>query len=113
MTQLSVFGHLAYVVFSLATWGLFFDDNPLAPLFELIRCSIFFFYSYSGVPLLTHLLAWFGIVDYTLEASLYWFLRTFYFVSTVFWTMVVLDRLTRASKLLKANNTVETKLKLT
>ena len=112
MTQLSVFCHLTYVVFSLATWGFFYDDNPLAPLFELIRCIIFFFYSYSGIPLLSHLLAWSGFVNYTLEASLYWLLRVFFFVSTVFWVMVVVDRETSDRKSLQKNLIDKGKYKL-
>lgn len=92
MTPWAVFFHLFYVIFSFASMGLFFDGNQLAPVFEIIRCALFFIYSANGVPLLTNLLSWFGYFNYTMEAQIYWLLRTYFFSSTVFWTTAFLTK---------------------
>lgn len=40
MTPLSVFFFVVYIISSLTTIGMVFDNSPYAPVFELLRCMV-------------------------------------------------------------------------
>lgn len=43
MSPAVVVGYVAYIILSLTTIGMLFDDRPSAAVFELVRCVIFLY----------------------------------------------------------------------
>lgn len=91
MSPLAVFAHLMYVIFSLTTFGMFYDRHRLAPFFEFSRCSFLFFYSAGGLPILSNSLSWSGLQDLlgeSIDNQIYYGLRVYTFVSAIAWGLL-------------------------
>ena len=76
------------MIFSLTTTGLFYDQNPMAPILEFIRCSFLFLYSRNGIPLLASTLTWMEFGEGYLEYYSYMVLYSYFFFSALFWGLV-------------------------
>lgn len=91
MSPLAVFCHIAYVIFTLTTMGLFYDSNRLAPFIEFFRCIILVIYSNGSIPLLTNSLKWSGltnVLDESFEIHIFLFLKTYFVLSSLIWGFI-------------------------
>ena len=83
--------HLVYVLFTMTTIGMFFDEHPLSAFCEFARCSFFFMYSLKGIPLLSNVLVWSGMVDFfgaEIIPQVLLILRGYFLVSSVSWAFI-------------------------
>lgn len=80
-----------YVIYTITLIGMMYDHHRLAPILEFIRCSLFFFYSRGGIPILSNTLSWSGLTEVlgeSMEVQLYFLLRVYFFISTLIWGII-------------------------
>jgi len=88
MSYTAIACHLFFSVFTFINIGMFFDQSPLVPAQEFIRCSFFLMYSQGGIPLLTNAISWFNLTSMfagQLELYIYVALRSYFLLSTLLW----------------------------
>lgn len=107
MSPLAVFCHIFYVIFSITTMGLFYDNNLLAPFIEFARCIFLMVYSNGSINLLTNSLNWSGLAEVfsgSVEIQIYFFLRTYFVFSTFIWSLITIHNIITILKTTKKIN---------